>query len=93
VSNDEDVQEIAQVAAALSVSLGLFSRRLKQNRVATDATLPELMALVRLEREGPATPGILAAQEQITPQSMGATMMHATDVVLSSRSPRRAARP
>jgi DNA-binding MarR family transcriptional regulator len=74
VSNDEDVQEIAQVAAALSVSLGLFSRRLKQNRVATDATLPELMALVRLEREGPATPGILAAQEQITPQSMGATL-------------------
>jgi DNA-binding MarR family transcriptional regulator len=74
VPNDEDIDEIAQVAAALSVSLGLFNRRLKQTRVAGDATLPELMALVRLERDGPATPGVLAAQQQISPQSMGATL-------------------
>ncbi|HEX2824626.1 MAG TPA: MarR family transcriptional regulator, partial [Streptosporangiaceae bacterium] len=39
-----------------------------------ELTLPESSALVRLDRAGPATPGTLAKLEQISPQSMGATL-------------------
>jgi DNA-binding MarR family transcriptional regulator len=39
-----------------------------------DLTLPESAALARLDRTGPATPGALAKVEQISPQSMGATL-------------------
>ena len=39
-----------------------------------ELTLPETSALVRLDRGGPATPGALAKLEQISPQSMGATL-------------------
>jgi DNA-binding MarR family transcriptional regulator len=37
-------------------------------------SLPESSALARLDRTGPATPGALAKLEQISPQSMGATL-------------------
>jgi DNA-binding MarR family transcriptional regulator len=36
--------------------------------------LPESSALVRLDRGGPTTPSELAKLEQISPQSMGATL-------------------
>jgi DNA-binding MarR family transcriptional regulator len=36
--------------------------------------LPESSALTRLDRNGPATATALARQEQISPQSMGATL-------------------
>ena len=39
-----------------------------------DLTLSETSALARLDRGGPTTPGALARQEQISPQSMGATL-------------------
>ena len=39
-----------------------------------ELTLPETSALVRLDRGGPATPSELARLEQISPQSMGATL-------------------
>ena len=71
MSQDPDV---GQVAAALRVSIGLLLRRLRQVRVEGELTLPESSALVRLDRAGPATPGTLAKLEQISPQSMGATM-------------------
>jgi len=71
MSQDPDV---GQVAAALRVSIGLLLRRLRQVRVEGELTLPESSALVRLDRAGPATPGPLAKLEQISPQSMGATL-------------------
>jgi DNA-binding MarR family transcriptional regulator len=71
MSQDPDV---GQVAAALRVSIGLLLRRLRQVRVEGELTLPESSALVRLDRAGPATPGALAKLEQISPQSMGATL-------------------
>jgi DNA-binding MarR family transcriptional regulator len=64
----------AEVAAALHVSVGLFVRRLRQAPVQGELTLPEMSALTRLDRAGPATPGALAKTEQITPQAMGATL-------------------
>jgi DNA-binding MarR family transcriptional regulator len=39
-----------------------------------ELTLPQSAALARLDRTGPATPGALAKIEQISPQSMGATL-------------------
>jgi DNA-binding MarR family transcriptional regulator len=63
-----------QVAGALFVSIGLLRRRLRQQRVTGGLTFPETAALARLERGGPATSAELARQEQIRPQSMGATL-------------------
>jgi DNA-binding MarR family transcriptional regulator len=62
------------VAGALRVSIGLLVRRLRQVQIKGDLSLPETSALARLDRGGPATPGALAKQEQISPQSMGATL-------------------
>ena len=66
--------DAGQVAAALRVSIGLLLRRLRQVQVEGELTLPESSALVRLDRGGPATPSALARLEQISPQSMGATL-------------------
>ncbi len=71
MSQDPDV---GQVAAALRVSVGLLLRRLRQVRVEGELSLPESSALARLDRGGPATPSALAKLEQISPQSMGATL-------------------
>jgi DNA-binding MarR family transcriptional regulator len=65
---------VDQVAAALRVSIGLLVRRLRQIPVGSELTLSETSALARLDRGGPTTPGALAKQEQISPQSMGATL-------------------
>jgi DNA-binding MarR family transcriptional regulator len=66
--------DIPEVAAAVRVSTGLLLRRMRQTRVAGELTLPESAALTRLDRGGPATASALARQEQISPQSMGATL-------------------
>jgi DNA-binding MarR family transcriptional regulator len=71
MAEEPDVQEIA---AALRVSIGLLLRRLRQVRPDDELTLPQSAALARLDRTGPATPGALAKIEQISPQSMGATL-------------------
>lgn len=66
--------DVHDIAAALRVSIGLLRRRLRQVRAGDDLTMPESSALARLDRTGPATPGALAKAEQISPQSMGATL-------------------
>jgi DNA-binding MarR family transcriptional regulator len=72
--NDERRPDPGQVAGALRVSIGLLVRRLRQARADGELTLPESSALARLDRSGPATSAALARQEQISPQSMGATL-------------------
>jgi DNA-binding MarR family transcriptional regulator len=67
-------QEAEQVAAALYLSVGLFKRRLRQMPAEGELSLPESSALRRLERGGPATVTALAKAEQISVQSMGATL-------------------
>src|SRR5580692_11286058 len=71
MSEDPDVE---QVAAALLLSIGLLRRQLRQAPVTGELTLPESAALTRLDRGGPATASALARLEQISPQSMGATL-------------------
>lgn len=66
--------EVQEVAAALWISIGLLKRQLRLATVAGDLTLPETSALTRLERGGPTTVTKLARLEQISPQSMGATL-------------------
>ena len=67
-------QEAEEVAAALYLSMGLFKRRLRQLPAEGELSLPESSALRRLERGGPATVTALAQAEQISVQSMGATL-------------------
>jgi DNA-binding MarR family transcriptional regulator len=67
-------QEAEKVAAALYLSVGLFKRRLRQVPAEGELSLPESSALRRLERGGPATVTALAKAEQISVQSMGATL-------------------
>ncbi|HTJ71024.1 MAG TPA: MarR family transcriptional regulator [Actinospica sp.] len=62
------------VAASLRTGIGLLLRRMKQAPAEGDLTLPESSALSRLDRGGPTTAAELARQEQISPQSMGATL-------------------
>ena len=62
------------MAAALYLSVGLFKRRLRQMPAEGELSLPESSALRRLERGGPATVTALARAEQISVQSMGATL-------------------
>jgi DNA-binding MarR family transcriptional regulator len=71
MSQDPDVSEIAR---ALRVSIGLLLRRLRQVQADGELTLPEASALTRLDRGGPATASALARLEQISPQSIGATL-------------------
>ena len=63
-----------QVAGALQQSIGGFVRRLRQVNVEGDLPQPERSALARLDRAGPTSSADLARQEQISPQSMGATL-------------------
>jgi DNA-binding MarR family transcriptional regulator len=66
--------DIERLAGALRVSVGLLVRRLRQIRIEGELTLPETSALARLDRDGPTTAAELARIEQISPQSMGATL-------------------
>lgn len=65
---------IEDVARALLLCMGLLRRRMRQVPVANVLTFPETAALGRLDRGGPAAAADLARQEQISPQSMGATL-------------------
>ncbi len=66
--------DLEDVAAGLAQGLSLLRRRLRQLPHDGDVTIPETSALVRLVRNGPATNSELAKVEQISPQSMSATI-------------------
>src|SRR6476661_874796 len=70
----QQAPDVHEVASALRVSIGLLLRRLRQVQADGELTLPESSALTRLDRGGPATSSALARLEQISPQSMGATL-------------------
>jgi DNA-binding MarR family transcriptional regulator len=75
------------VAGALQVSVGLLVRRLRQVRVEGDLTLSETSVIARLDRLGPMTSAELARLEQVTPQSMGATVAELEGRGLVARRP------
>jgi DNA-binding MarR family transcriptional regulator len=65
---------VGKVAGALHVSMGMLVRRLRQAQGEGQLTMPESSALARLDRGGPMSASALAALEQISAQSMGATL-------------------
>jgi DNA-binding MarR family transcriptional regulator len=79
--------EVDALASALRVSVGLLVRRLRGLKTSGDLSFPELSALARLDRDGPATGAELAKLEQISPQSMGATLATLESRGLIGRSP------
>jgi len=75
-----------RAARALFTSMGLLRRRLRAVGSPGELTFPEVAALARLQRNGPATSAELARIEQISPQSMGATLAGLQERGLVSRS-------
>ncbi len=65
---------VEDVAAVLQASLGVLTRRLRQTQPVGGLTQGEAFALARLSRQAPATSAELARVENISPQSMGATI-------------------
>ena len=60
----------AGLASQLRVSMMRLVRRLRAERVRHALSLTQISALATLEREGPLTPGELAAHEQVQPPSL-----------------------
>ena len=79
--------EVTRAAGDLRALVGRLSRRLRQTSVVGEMTLSQASVLSLLEREGPATPGILATREHISPQSMGAILISLEALGLVSRMP------
>ncbi len=79
--------EVTRAAGELRALIGRLARRLRQTSVAGEMTLSQASVLSLLEREGPATPGVLAAKERISPQSMGAILISLEALGLVSRTP------
>lgn len=84
---EDPSQESARVAAELKVTVGRIARRLRQAHAVGDMTLSEMSVLSRLEREGPAGPGVLADSERVRPQAMGATLAALEQRGLVERTP------
>jgi DNA-binding MarR family transcriptional regulator len=78
---------VEEVAHSLQVSIGLLKRRLRLSPVEGELTVPETSALAWLERDGSASATELARLEQISPQSMGATLAALQSRGLVHRSP------
>jgi DNA-binding MarR family transcriptional regulator len=69
-----DVETTWRLAADLRVAVGRLARRLRQEQQSGDLSFPEISVLSRLDREGPASPGRLAAAERVKPQAMAVTV-------------------
>ena len=66
--------QIARAASDLRAVLGRLKRRLRQPDAADEITLPQASVLSRLVRDGPMSPGALAAADRVRPQSMSTTL-------------------
>lgn len=62
------------LAAVIYQAVSLISRRAKHLQAAGELTLPERVALARLDRGGPASAAELSRVEQISPQAMRVTL-------------------
>src|ERR1700722_18919518 len=69
-----DSVDVLEIAGMLQVNVSLLQRRLRQAPVDGELTMPERSALAWLDRGGPSTCAALARLEQISAQSMSATL-------------------
>ena len=85
-SHDSDSARASAMAAQLRVLMSKLRRRTREARP-TGFTAPQLLALSRLDRKGPATVTALAQAEGIRPQSMGAHIAVLEEAGLVRRTP------
>jgi DNA-binding MarR family transcriptional regulator len=74
VKVQQDIADPGTLGTELRVVLGRVVRRVRQGYKSGELTLSEASVLARLDRHGPATPGVLAEQERVQPQAMGVTL-------------------
>jgi DNA-binding MarR family transcriptional regulator len=74
VAVEQNAADAVTLGSDLRVVLGRVVRRLRQGHKPGELTLSEASVLSRLDRDGPATPGVLAEQERVQPQAMGVTL-------------------
>jgi DNA-binding MarR family transcriptional regulator len=75
----------AELASELRIGVMRLARRLRQQRTESGLTLTQLSALGTLNRQGPCTPGELAALERVQPPSMTRVLSHLEERGLVSR--------
>jgi DNA-binding MarR family transcriptional regulator len=78
---------VRETATRLRVGIGAFKRRTQETLSEGDLTVPQLIALSRLDRLGPCTTAELARRVQITPQGMGVTVASLEERALVMRQP------
>ncbi len=84
----QPANDAVEVAAALRLIMGRIVRKLRQATAATaDMPLSESSVLARLDRDGPDSPGALAASEGVRPQAMATTLATLEQRGLVSRAP------
>ncbi|WP_319446459.1 MULTISPECIES: MarR family winged helix-turn-helix transcriptional regulator [unclassified Mycobacterium] len=66
--------DIDALAAVVYQAFSLISRRAKQMQTSGELTLPERVALARLDRGGPSSAADMSRVEQISPQAMRVTL-------------------
>jgi DNA-binding MarR family transcriptional regulator len=76
-----------QTSSDLRVAIGRLARRIKQLYEEGEVTFSETSVLSRLNREGPTTPGALAAAEHVRPQAIVTTLNSLERRGLIERSP------
>jgi DNA-binding MarR family transcriptional regulator len=69
-----EASRLSALAGELRVSIGKLNRRLREQAHPGDFTSAQKSALLRLERDGPATVSMLARAESVRPQSMRVTV-------------------
>jgi DNA-binding MarR family transcriptional regulator len=79
--------DTAALAHDLRLAVMRFSRRLRNQRVDTSVTLTHLAALSTLQRNGPMSPGELAAHERVQPPSMTRVVVALESLGLVTRTP------
>ena len=79
--------DTAALAHDLRLAVMRFSRRLRNQRVDTSVTLTHLAALSTLQRNGPMSPGELAAHERVQPPSMTRVVVALEGMGLVTRTP------
>lgn len=76
-----------KLASDLALAVVRLARHLRGRRATSTVSLTQLSALSTLQREGPMTPGAMAAQERVQPPSMTRVIASLADLGMVKRDP------
>jgi DNA-binding MarR family transcriptional regulator len=76
-----------KLASDLAIAVVRLTRHLRGRRAASPVSLTQLSALATLNREGPMTPGAIAARERVQPPSMTRVIASLADLGMVKREP------